>query len=107
MRDAQRPGRLGKGPQSTAHDHVFRAQDMTAHAKALPAAPLALPSLTPAADASGPKHLNMQLTRAKLELLVKDLLERTKQPCYQAMKDAGAAGRSQCTRHGLGHGWCG
>ncbi len=41
------------------------------------------------ADASGPKHLNMQLTRAKLELLVKDLLERTKQPCYQAMKDAG------------------
>ncbi|KAG2454111.1 hypothetical protein HYH02_001150 [Chlamydomonas schloesseri] len=46
-----------------------------------------LPFIT--ADASGPKHLNMQLTRAKLELLVKDLLERTKQPCHQAMKDAG------------------
>ncbi|GIL74548.1 hypothetical protein Vretimale_2240 [Volvox reticuliferus] len=46
-----------------------------------------LPFIT--ADASGPKHLNMALTRAKLELLVKDLLERTKQPCYQAMKDAG------------------
>ncbi|EFJ51170.1 heat shock protein Hsp70C, partial [Volvox carteri f. nagariensis] len=46
-----------------------------------------LPFIT--ADASGPKHLNMALTRAKLELLVKELLERTKQPCYQAMKDAG------------------
>ncbi|KAG2498794.1 hypothetical protein HYH03_003531 [Edaphochlamys debaryana] len=46
-----------------------------------------LPFIT--ADASGPKHLNMTVTRAKLELLVKDLLERTKQPCYQAMKDAG------------------
>eukprot|EP00198_Chlamydomonas_reinhardtii_P005132 XP_001694468.1 heat shock protein 70C [Chlamydomonas reinhardtii] len=46
-----------------------------------------LPFIT--ADASGPKHLNMQLTRAKLELLVKELLERTKQPCLQAMKDAG------------------
>ena len=37
-----------------------------------------------AADASGPKHLAMTLTRSKLELLVADLLERTKQPCRWA-----------------------
>jgi len=48
-----------------------------------------LPFIT--ADASGPKHLTMTLTRAKLELLVKDLLERTKQPCHQCMKDAGVS----------------
>ena len=46
-----------------------------------------LPFIT--ADASGPKHLTMTLTRAKLEKLVNDLLERTKQPCHQCMKDAG------------------
>ncbi len=45
-----------------------------------------LPFIT--ADASGPKHLNLTLTRSKLEQLVADLLERTKQPCLQAMKDA-------------------
>ncbi|GBF99701.1 heat shock protein 70 [Raphidocelis subcapitata] len=46
-----------------------------------------LPFIT--ADASGPKHLHMTITRAKLESLVGDLLERTKPPCAQAMKDAG------------------
>lgn len=46
-----------------------------------------LPYIT--ADASGPKHLNIKLTRAKLEALVEDLIERTKQPCETAMKDAG------------------
>jgi molecular chaperone DnaK len=46
-----------------------------------------LPFIT--ADASGPKHLVMQLTRAKLESLVMDLIERTAEPCRQAMKDAG------------------
>lgn len=46
-----------------------------------------LPYVT--ADASGPKHLNMKLTRAKLEALVEDLLERSKAPCLQALKDAG------------------
>lgn len=46
-----------------------------------------LPFIT--ADASGPKHLNYTLTRAKLEQLCEDLLERTKEPCYQALKDAG------------------
>jgi molecular chaperone DnaK len=46
-----------------------------------------LPFIT--ADASGPKHLVMTLTRAKLESLVMDLVERTTEPCRQAMKDAG------------------
>ncbi len=46
-----------------------------------------LPFIT--ADASGPKHLTMTLTRAKLEQLVQELLDRTKQPCHQCMKDAG------------------
>jgi molecular chaperone DnaK len=46
-----------------------------------------LPYIT--ADASGPKHLNMKLTRAKLEALVEDLIERTIEPCRLAIKDAG------------------
>ena len=46
-----------------------------------------LPYIT--ADASGPKHLNMKLTRAKLEALVEDLIERTMEPCRIAIKDAG------------------
>ena len=46
-----------------------------------------LPFIT--ADASGPKHLVMTLTRAKLESLVMDLIERTSEPCRQALKDAG------------------
>jgi molecular chaperone DnaK len=46
-----------------------------------------LPFIT--ADAQGPKHLVMTLTRAKLESLVADLVERTAGPCRQAMKDAG------------------
>ena len=46
-----------------------------------------LPFIT--ADASGPKHLNVKLTRAKLESLVEDLIERTIQPCKAALKDAG------------------
>jgi molecular chaperone DnaK len=41
------------------------------------------------ADASGPKHLNMQITRAKLESLVEDLIESTLEPCRIAVKDAG------------------
>jgi molecular chaperone DnaK len=50
-----------------------------------------LPFIT--ADASGPKHLVMTLTRAKLESLVMDLVERTAEPCRQAMKDAGVTAR--------------
>lgn len=46
-----------------------------------------LPFIT--ADASGPKHLNVKLTRAKLESLVEDLVERTMGPCKSALKDAG------------------
>jgi molecular chaperone DnaK len=46
-----------------------------------------LPFIT--ADQTGPKHLVMTLTRAKLEGLVADLIERTVEPCRQAMKDAG------------------
>src|SRR5262249_48222641 len=40
-------------------------------------------------DASGPKHLALTLSRAKLESLVQHLVERTKEPCLKAMKDAG------------------
>jgi molecular chaperone DnaK len=46
-----------------------------------------LPYIT--ADASGPKHLNIKLTRAKLESLVEDLVRRTIEPCRIALKDAG------------------
>ncbi len=46
-----------------------------------------LPYIT--ADASGPKHLNVKLTRAKLESLTEDLISRTRQPCETALKDAG------------------
>jgi molecular chaperone DnaK len=46
-----------------------------------------LPFVT--ADQSGPKHLNMKLTRSKLEALCADLIDRTEGPCRQALKDAG------------------
>lgn len=46
-----------------------------------------LPYIT--ADASGPKHLNIKLTRAKLESLVMDLIDRSIEPCKKALKDAG------------------
>jgi len=46
-----------------------------------------LPFIT--ADASGPKHLNVRLTRAKFEQLVEDIIMRTIAPCRQALKDAG------------------
>ncbi len=46
-----------------------------------------LPYIT--ADASGPKHLNLKLTRAKLESLVEDLVQKTIEPCRIALKDAG------------------
>ncbi|MBV8094894.1 MAG: molecular chaperone DnaK [Acetobacteraceae bacterium] len=48
-----------------------------------------LPFIT--ADASGPKHLVMKLTRAKLESLVDDLIQRTIEPCRAALKDAGVS----------------
>jgi molecular chaperone DnaK len=46
-----------------------------------------LPYIT--ADASGPKHMNVKLTRAKLESLVEDLVQRTLEPCKVALKDSG------------------
>lgn len=46
-----------------------------------------LPYIT--ADASGPKHLNIKITRAKLESLVEDLIQKTIEPCKTALKDAG------------------
>jgi len=46
-----------------------------------------LPFVT--ADASGPKHLNMKLTRSKFELLIEDLVKRTLEPCKKAIEDAG------------------
>lgn len=48
-----------------------------------------LPFIT--ADATGPKHLNIKLTRAKLESLVADLIEKTLEPCKKALKDAGVS----------------
>ncbi|MDH3460451.1 MAG: molecular chaperone DnaK, partial [Burkholderiaceae bacterium] len=48
-----------------------------------------LPYVT--ADASGPKHLNIKLTRAKLEALVDELIERTIEPCRTAIKDSGVS----------------
>ncbi|MGD8843548.1 MAG: molecular chaperone DnaK [Gammaproteobacteria bacterium] len=48
-----------------------------------------LPYIT--ADASGPKHLNLKITRAKLEALVEDLVTRTIEPCKLALKDAGVS----------------
>ena len=48
---------------------------------------ISLPFVT--ADASGPKHLNVKITRAKFEALVGDLIERTLVPCKTALKDAG------------------
>jgi molecular chaperone DnaK len=48
-----------------------------------------LPYIT--ADASGPKHLNIKLTRAKLESIVEDLVQKTIVPCRTAMKDAGTS----------------
>jgi molecular chaperone DnaK len=48
-----------------------------------------LPYIT--ADATGPKHLNVKLTRAKLEQLVEELIERTIAPCRMAIKDAGVS----------------
>ncbi len=50
-----------------------------------------LPYVT--ADASGPKHLNVKLTRAKIESLVDDLIQRTKGPCELALKDAGLSAK--------------
>ncbi len=50
-----------------------------------------LPFIT--ADASGPKHLNYTLTRAKLEQLCDTLLQRTKNPCHRALEDAGLSPR--------------
>jgi molecular chaperone DnaK len=48
---------------------------------------ISLPFIT--ADASGPKHLNIKITRAKFESLVDNLIQRTIKPCEQAIKDAG------------------
>src|SRR5204863_9153201 len=48
---------------------------------------ITLPFVT--ADASGPKHLNLKLTRAKFEALVEDILQRSVGPCKQALQDAG------------------
>ena len=48
-----------------------------------------LPYIT--ADATGPKHMNIKLTRAKLEALVEDLIQRSLEPCRTAIKDAGVS----------------
>ena len=48
-----------------------------------------LPYIT--ADATGPKHLNVNVTRAKFEALVEDLVQRTIEPCRKALRDAGAS----------------
>src|SRR4030065_238480 len=48
-----------------------------------------LPFITATQD--GPKHLNINLSRSKFEQLIHDLIDRTKIPCQQAMKDAGVS----------------
>ncbi len=53
----------------------------------VPETDINLPFLT--ADASGPKHLNVRLSRAKLEAMISDIVERTIEPCRKALKDAG------------------
>ena len=53
----------------------------------VPETDINLPFLT--ADASGPKHMNIRLSRSKFESLIGDLIERTIEPCRQALKDAG------------------
>ena len=58
-----------------------------------------LPFIT--ADQTGPKHLNIKLTRAKLEALVDDLIQRTIEPCRDALKDAGL----KASRHRRGRSW--
>ena len=55
-----------------------------------------LPFIT--ADASGPKHLVMKLTRAKLEQLVDDLIQRTIEPCKKALSDAGVSAQATSTK---------
>lgn len=50
-----------------------------------------LPFIT--ADASGPKHMNIKITRSKLEALVEDLIKKTEGPCLTALKDAGLAAK--------------
>jgi len=56
-----------------------------------------LPYIT--ADAAGPKHLALKLTRAKFEALVDDLIQKTVEPCRKALKDAGlTAGEIQRSR---------
>ena len=55
-----------------------------------------LPFIT--ADASGPKHLTMKISRAKLEQLVDDLIERTVEPCRQALQGRRPQGRRTSTR---------
>ena len=50
-----------------------------------------LPFIT--ADASGPKHLNLKITRAKFESLVEDLVQRCLEPCRKALKDAGCTSK--------------
>ena len=63
-----------------------------------------LPFIT--ADASGPKHLNMKLSRAKLEELVDTLIQRTVDPCKNCLRDAGTPpapqGASQATAAYMG-----
>ena len=56
-----------------------------------------LPFIT--ADATGPKHLTIKLTRAKLEELVDDLIQKTVEPCRKALKDAGADRRRDRRGH--------
>ena len=55
-----------------------------------------LPFIT--ADATGPKHLTMKLTRAKFEALVDDLIQKTVEPCRQALKDAGSFARPRSAK---------
>ena len=64
-----------------------RLQKAKIELSSVPETDVNLPFLT--ADASGPKHMNIRLSRSKFESLIGDLIDRTIEPCRQALKDAG------------------
>src|SRR5438034_6806746 len=76
-------------PRSTLFPYttLFRSEKAKMELSSVMQTDINLPFIT--ADQSGPKHLNLTLTRAKLEQLVDDLVKRTMPPMEQALKDAG------------------
>jgi molecular chaperone DnaK len=76
-----------KGDKAAMQRLKDEAEKAKKELSSTPEAEINLPFLT--ADAEGPKHFEYKMTRAKLEDLAKDLIEKTVQPCEKALKDAG------------------